>query len=46
VQVISLGGVVNAHPAIDRIDALYHLYGRKDGWQRVVVTLESGSRQR
>jgi len=34
VQVISLGGVVDAHPAIDRIDALYHLYGSKDAWQR------------
>ena len=34
VQVISLGGVVDAHPAIERIDALCHLYGTKDGWQR------------
>lgn len=34
VQVISLGGVVDAHPAIDRIDALFHLYGTKDAWQR------------
>ncbi len=35
VQVISLGGVVDAHPAIDRIDALYHLYGTKDRWERL-----------
>jgi hypothetical protein len=34
VQVISLGGVVDAHLAIDRIDAMYHLYGTKDAWQR------------
>jgi hypothetical protein len=34
VQVISLGGVVNAHAALERIDALYHLYGTKDAWQR------------
>jgi hypothetical protein len=34
VQVISLGGVVDAHPALDRIDALYQLYGTKDAWQR------------
>jgi hypothetical protein len=34
VQVISLGGVVDAHPALDCIDALYHLHGTKDGWQR------------
>jgi hypothetical protein len=34
VQVLSLGGVVDAHPAIDRIDAMYHLYGTKDAWQR------------
>jgi len=34
VQVISLGGVVDAHPAIDRIDTLSHLYGTKDAWQR------------
>ncbi|MEP7188133.1 MAG: hypothetical protein ABI901_02945 [Roseiflexaceae bacterium] len=30
-----LSGVVDAHPAIDRIDALYHLYGTKDVWQRL-----------
>ena len=34
VQVISLGGVVDAHPAIERIDAMYHLYGTRDAWQR------------
>jgi len=34
VQVISLGGVVDSHQAIDRIDAMYHLYGTKDAWQR------------
>jgi hypothetical protein len=34
VQMISLGGVVDAHPSIDRIDAIYHLYGSRDGWQR------------
>jgi hypothetical protein len=34
VQVISLGGVINTNPALDRIDALYHLYGTRDMWQR------------
>jgi hypothetical protein len=34
VQVISLGGVIDAHPAIQRVDAMHHLYGTRDGWQR------------
>lgn len=34
VQVISLGGVIDGHPALERIDALFHLYGTQDAWQR------------
>ena len=26
---------MDAHPAINRIDTLYHLYGTKDAWQRL-----------
>ncbi len=34
VQMISLGGVINSSPAIDRIDRVCHLYGSRDQWQR------------
>lgn len=39
VQVISLAGIMNAHPAIDHIDRLYHIYGSKDWHQRVGVLI-------
>lgn len=35
VQVISLGGVMNADPSLELIDRLTHLYGTADGTQRL-----------
>jgi hypothetical protein len=35
VQVISLAGVMNSNRSLDYIERLYHLYGSKDGLQRL-----------
>ncbi len=35
IQLISLGGVMNADPSIEIVDRLYHLYGTRDTVQRI-----------
>lgn len=42
VTVISLGGVVSDDPNIEDVEALYHLYGKKDNVQRIGAIIFPG----
>lgn len=41
-QVISLGGVLSDDPGLDYVDHLYHLYGSKDGIQKIGAVAYAG----